>query len=69
MTGRSQQRKSVEVLISQDLETPLAENNQAESLIAGPCESLKVHLENLNEFKTSLRKEIISDLAKTKRKC
>ena len=40
--------KAVEELVSQDLETPVAENNQAESLIAGPRESPKIHLENLN---------------------
>ena len=63
MTTRNQNRKIVEELVSQDSETPIAENNLTENLVAGPSKS-KIHLQNLDEIKTSLRKEIISDLAK-----
>ena len=42
MTTRSQKRKAVEELVSQDLETLVAENNQTENLIAGPSKSPKI---------------------------
>ena len=40
------------------------ENNLEENLIAGPSKSSKIHLENVDEIKMSLRKEIMSDLTK-----
>ena len=44
--------------------TPITESNQVENLIAGPCKSPRVHFENLDEIKSSLRKEIKPDLTK-----
>ena len=35
-----------------------------ESLVAGPSKSPRIQLENLDEIKTSLRKEVMSDLTK-----
>ena len=63
MTTRSQNRKAVAELVSGEFETSIAENGQPQNLIAGPSKS-KVQPENLEEIKTSLRKEILSDLAK-----
>ena len=64
MTTRSQKRKAVAELASGEFETPRAYNNQPENLVAGPSKSSRVQPENLEEIKTSLRKEIMSDLAK-----
>ena len=64
MTTRSQKRKTVAELISQDSETPVNENIPSEDLIAGPSKTLRIEPENLDEMKTSLRKEILSDLSK-----
>ena len=52
-------------LVSQHLKTPIAENNHAENVKAGPSKSPKIRLENLDEFRMSLRSEILSDLAKS----
>ena len=64
MTTRSQKRKAVAELVSGDFETSLAENNPSENLVAGPSKVPRVEPENLEEIKTSLRKEIMSDLTK-----
>ena len=64
MTTRSQKRKAIAELVSGDFEDSLAENNPPESLIAGPSKSARLEPENLEEIKTSLRKEIMSDLTK-----
>ena len=64
MTTRSDKRKAAEELLSRVIETPLAENNSDENLIAGPSKSPRMQFENLDEIKTSLRKEIMSDLTK-----
>ena len=64
MTTRSQRRKAVADLVSGDFEAFVAENIQSENLIAGPSKTLRVEPENLDETETSLRKKIVSDLAK-----
>ena len=63
MTTRSQKRKAVAELVSGEFESSVAENN-SENLVAGPSKTLRVESENLDEIKTSLRKEIMSDLTK-----
>ena len=64
MTTRSQKRKAVEELVSGEIETPLPDNNQNLNPVEGTSKSPRVVTENLEEIKSSLRKEIISDLAK-----
>ena len=64
MTNRSQNRKAVAELVSGDFETPVNENIPSEDLIAGPSTTLRIEPENIDEIKTSLRKEILSDLSK-----
>ena len=64
MTTRSKKRKAVAELVSGEFEASLAENNQPENLIAGPSKSPRVEPEKLDEMKTSLRKEIMSDITK-----
>ena len=64
MTTRSQMRKTAAEPIPASLETPLAENSQVEFLIPGPSKNLRTHSENLDEIKSSLRKEILSDRTK-----
>ena len=64
MTTRSQKRKVVAELVSGDFEIPVNENIPFEDLIAGPSKTLRIEPENLDEIKTSLRKEILSDLSK-----
>ena len=64
MTTRSQKRKAVAELISGDFEASLAENNSTENLIASSSKNPRLELENLEEIKTTLRKEIMSDLTK-----
>ena len=51
-------------LASGDFETPVVENNSNENLIAGPSKNPRKETENLEEIKTSLRKEIMTDLTK-----
>ena len=51
-------------LVSGEFEASIAENNLSENLVAGPSKTLKVEPENLDEIKTSLKKEIMSDLTK-----
>ena len=64
MTTRSQKRRAVAELVSGDFEASVAENTPSENLIVGPSKVLRVEPENLEEIKTSLRKEIMSDLTK-----
>ena len=65
MTTRSQKWKAVEQLISAETESPSAGNSQNINPVAGTSKSPKVHAENLEERKSTLRKEMMSDLAKT----
>ena len=64
MTTRSQKRKVVAELDSGDFEASIAENNSSENLVAGPSKTPNVEPENIEEIKTSLRKDIMSDLTK-----
>ena len=64
MTTRSQKRIIVVELASGDFETPVVENNSNENLIAGPSKNPRIETENLEEIKTSLRKEIMADSTK-----
>ena len=64
MTTRSQKRKAVAELVSGDFEASLAENNPTENLTASSSKNPRLELENLEEMKTTLRKEIMSDLTK-----
>ena len=64
MTTRSQKRKAVEELVSTEIETPIPETNQNLNPVAGTSKSPRVLTENLEEIKSSLRKEIMSDLTK-----
>ena len=64
MTTRSQKRKAVAELASGDFETSIAENSPSENLVASSSKSPRIQSENLDEIKTSLRKVIMSDLAK-----
>ena len=63
MATRSQNWKAVAELISGEFETPVTEDSQLENLISGPSKSPRVQPENVEEIKTSLKKEIMSDLA------
>ena len=62
MTTRRQKRKPVAEVASGDFKTSLAENSHPEYLVAGPSKSPKIQAEKLDDTKTTLRKEIISDL-------
>ena len=64
MTTRSQKRKAVAELVSGDFEASLAENNSTENLIPSSSKNPRLELENLEEIKTALRKEIMTDLTK-----
>ena len=64
MTTRSQKKNAVEELVSTEIETPIPETNQNLNPVAGTSKSPKVLTENLEEIKSSLRKEIMSDLTK-----
>ena len=64
MTTRSQKRKAIAELASGDFETSLAENNSTENLIPSSSKNPRLELENLEEIKTALRKEIMTDLTK-----
>ena len=63
MTTRSQKRKAVEELVSAETETPIAGSSQNVNPV-GTSKSPNVHTENLEEMKSALRKEIMSDLTK-----
>ena len=64
MTTRSQKRKAVAEIVSGDFEASLAENDTTENLAAGPSKNPRLEPKNLEEIKTSLREEILSDLTK-----
>ena len=64
MTTRSQKRKAVAELVSGDFETSVAENSPSENLIPSFSKIPRLEPESLTEIKTSLRKEIMSDLTK-----
>ena len=64
MTTRSQKRKAVAELVSGDFETSITENNSPENLIASSSKNPRLESENLEEIKSTLRKEIMSDLTK-----
>ena len=57
-------QKTVEALVFEDLGTTLTENIASEKPTAGSSKSPKLQVENLVAIKTSLRKEILSDLNK-----
>ena len=62
MTTRSQKRNAVAEIVPGELESSVAENNSSENPVAGPSNTPRVEPENLEEIKTSLRREIMSDL-------
>ena len=64
MTTRSQKRKAVAELVSGDFETSITENFPPETLAASSSKIPMIEPENLAEIKTSLRKDIMSDLTK-----
>ena len=64
MTTRSQKRKAVAELVSGDFETSVTEKSPPKNLVARSSKSPRMQPENLDEIKTSLRKEIMSDLTK-----
>ena len=64
MTTRSQKRKAAEELVSTEIETPLPEISQNENPVAGTSKSPRVISENLEDIKTTLRKEIMTDLTR-----
>ena len=64
MTTRSQKRKAVAELVSGDFETSITGNNSTENLIACSSKNPRLESENLEELKTTLRKEIMSDFTK-----
>ena len=64
MTTRSQKRKAVEELVSAEIETPILETSQNLNPVVGTSKSPRVLTENLEEIKSSLRKEIMSDLTR-----
>ena len=62
MTTRSQKKKTVAELVSGDFETSVNENIPSEDSSAGLRKVLRIEPQNFDEIKTSLRKEILSDL-------
>ena len=64
MTTRSQKRKTTAEPNPTSLKTLLAENNHAEELIPGPSKNPRTYSKNLDDIKSSLSKEIMSDLTK-----
>ena len=64
MTTRSQKRKAIEELVSTEIETPIPEANQNLNPVAGTSKSPRILTENLEEIRSSLRREIMSDLTK-----
>ena len=64
MTTRSQKRKTIEELVSTEIETPIPEANQNLNPVAGTSKSPRILTENLEEIRSSLRREIMSDLTK-----
>ena len=64
MTTRSQKGKTVAELVSGYFETSVTENNPSENLVASSSKSHRIQSENLDEIKTSLRNDFMSDLTK-----
>ena len=64
MTTRSQKRRAIAELASGEFETAEPENIPSGDLIASYSKSPRIESENLDEIKTSLRKEILADLTK-----
>ena len=64
MTTRSHKRKAVAELVSGDFETSINGNFPSENLVASSSKVPRIKPESLTETKTSLRKEIMSDLTK-----
>ena len=62
MTTRSQKRRAIAELVSGEFETSEPENIPSEDLIASSSKGPRFEPENLDEIKTSLRKEILADL-------
>ena len=62
MTTRSQKWKAVAKLASGKFEASTSENNQTKNYVTGPSKSPKIQPEKLDEIKTSLREEVMSDL-------
>ena len=63
MTFRSQEKKAVAELASEEFGALTSENNQTEKYVAGPSKYPKIQ-PKLDEIKTSLRREIVSDVTK-----
>ena len=67
MSTRSQKRKAVEELVSGEFDSNIVKNNNLEiEQVPGPSKgkSPKIRVENVNEIKSSLKSEILADLAK-----
>ena len=64
MTVRNQKRKAVAELASGEFEASNSENNLVANLLAGPSKQPSNQTEKLDENKTSLRREILSDRTK-----
>ena len=64
MTPGTQKEKAVAELVSGDFEVSGDENIQSEIHVACSNKSPKMQPEKLDEIKTSLRKEIMSDITK-----
>ena len=64
MTTRSQKRKAAVECVPTSLETLLAESSHVDDLVHGPSKNPRTHFENRDDIKSSLRKEIMSDLTK-----
>ena len=64
MTTRSQKRKAVAELVFGDFETSVTENSPSENLVASSSKVPRIEPESLTVIKTSLRREIMSDLTK-----
>ena len=64
MTTRSQKRRVAAELVSGDFEASVTQNNPPENLVASSSKSPRMQPKNLDEIKTYLRKEVMSDLTK-----
>ena len=64
MTTRSQKRKAIAELVSGEFEVSVPENSTSENLVASSSKVPRVEPEGVDEIKTSLRKEIMSDSTK-----
>ena len=64
MTTSSQKREATVEPTPASLKTPLVENSQVGDLIPGLRKIPRAHSENLDNIRSSLRKEIMSDLTK-----